>query len=217
LFAGVEHVNQSRDRRSVWDYHNCAVIVAHPDDETLWPGGTILMHPQSKWTIVTLCRKSDPDRAPKFAEALDELGATGAMGDLDDGPEQSPMPGRTVQHTIMDLLASDRFDLVLTHGLWGEYTRHLRHEETAKAVLALRETGRLNAREMWMFAYEDGGGKYLPRPQKNADVTMRLPDEIWQRKYEIITGIYRFGSDSFEATTTPRQEAFWLFKSAKKH
>ena len=45
---------------------NAAVIVAHPDDETLWTGGAILMHPEINWTVITLCRLSDPDRSPKF-------------------------------------------------------------------------------------------------------------------------------------------------------
>jgi len=30
----------------------CAVIVAHPDDETLWMGRTVLMHPECEWTII---------------------------------------------------------------------------------------------------------------------------------------------------------------------
>jgi len=31
-----------------WVFENASVIVAHPDDETLWAGGTIMMHPESK-------------------------------------------------------------------------------------------------------------------------------------------------------------------------
>jgi hypothetical protein len=34
---------------------------------------------------------------------------------------------------------------------------------------------------------------------------------IWQKKYDIITRIYGFAEDSFEAKTTPRLEAFWRF------
>jgi len=194
-------------------FYDAVVIVAHPDDETLWAGGTILMHPEIRWTIVTLCRKSDADRAPKFERALKYFNATGTMGDLDDSPEQRPLPGRKTQETILSLLPAGKFDLVITHSLWGEYTRHLRHEETAKAVLALRESGALSAKEIWMFAYEDGGGKYPPRAVKTADQFTKLSEGIWQKKYEIITGVYGFGPKSFEAKTTPREEAFWYFKS----
>jgi LmbE family N-acetylglucosaminyl deacetylase len=197
----------------MWAFKKCAVVVAHPDDETLWSGGTILMNPESEWTVVTLCRKSDPDRAPRFFRAIEKLNATGAMGDLDDGPDQRPLSRRQVQHEILQNLPSNRYDLIITHGLNGEYTRHLRHEETAQAVMALWKTDRLSAGQIWRFAYQDNGRKYLPRAVEDADMHIRLPEEIWQRKYDIITDIYGFGPGSFEAGTTPREEAFWCFKS----
>ena len=197
-----------RGHTETFNFGSCVVIVAHPDDETLWAGGIILMHPQCEWTVLTLCRKSDPDRSPRFFRALQQLNATGAMGDLDDGPQQLPLDERKTQDTIVELLASASFDLIITHGLQGEYTRHLRHEETAKAVLTLWKNEILSATELWMFAYEDGGRKYLPRPVDDPDVLVKLPEEIWRKKYEIITQTYGFTADSFEAKTTPRQEAF---------
>ena len=196
-------------------FGKCAVIVAHPDDETLWMGGIMLMHPDCQWTVVTICRKSDPDRSARFFKALREFNAGGAMGDLDDGAEQVPLSGRKVQDAILGLLQSDRFDSIFTHSLWGEYTRHLRHEETGKAVLALRRSGTLHCRKLCTFAYEDGGGKYLPRPIKNTGCLIKLTEHIWQRKYEIITNIYGFAPDTFEARTTPKQEAFWQFEGTK--
>ncbi len=199
-------------QQPITDFESCAVIVAHPDDEIMWAGGTILMHPEGKWTVVTLCRKSDPDRSVRFFKVMENLGATGVMGDLDDGPEQFPVVIREVQDKIAELLPQDRFDLIITHGLRGEYTRHLRHEETGRAVMALWETEKLSAKQIWRFAYEDGGGKYLPRPINNADIYIRLPDKIWRRKYDIITKIYGFSPDSFEGKITPRDEAFWSFK-----
>ena len=201
--------------RLTYEHTNCLVIVAHPDDETLWAGGTMLMHPDNCWTVVTLCRRSDPDRAPKFARAVEYFGAKGVMGDLSDDPQQTPLRTIDVEDAIIDLLPSDRYDLVITHGLWGEYTSHRRHEEVAKAVMALRESGRLTAQEVWMFAYEDGGRKYLPRAMADADVYVRLPQDIWETKYRIITETYGFAADSFEATTTTRDEAFWVLSKPK--
>jgi len=192
----------------MWPFKKCAVVVAHPDDETLWAGGTMLMHPESQWTVITLCRKSDPDRAPKFFRALERLSAAGAMGDLDDGPDQSPLAARDVQKAIIDLLPPGPFDLVMTHGPRGEYTRHLRHEETGKAILAIWKAGRLKAGQIWQFAYEDGDGKYLPRAVQDADLKTPLANKIWRQKYQVITEIYGFGPDSFEAKTTPHEEAF---------
>ncbi len=193
---------------------NCAVIVAHPDDETLWCGGLILLHPQVSWIVITLCRKSDPDRAPKFFNALEKLNAKGVMGDLDDGPEQRPLSENHVQKTIMELLPCYQFDLIITHSTSGEYTRHLRHEETAEAVLTLWNSNSLQARQLWSFAYEDGQKKYLPRVDRGADLQIELPYNMWQLKYKIITEVYGFSKDSFEAKTTPKEEAFWQFEAA---
>jgi hypothetical protein len=66
-----------------------------------------------------------------------------------------------------------------------------------------------------MFAYEDGGGKYLPRPVRDADVYIRLTEEIWQQKFDLITKVYGFAPDSFEAKATPREEAFWLLEAGR--
>ncbi len=188
-----------------------AVIVAHPDDETLWAGGTILTQSSWNWYVISLCRASDADRAPRFAHALSNLRAHGEMGDLDDGPEQRPLEERRVQRAILDLLPDRQYDLVLSHSPSGEYTRHRRHEEVGRAVIALWRAGRIAADELWLFAYEDGGKQYFPRPRRDASIHNVLPDPIWQRKYEIVTLTYGFPPDGFEAQTTPRAEAFWRF------
>ena len=195
---------------------SAAVIVAHPDDETLWAGGTILKNPLWKWFIITLCRASDTDRAPKFFKVLKFLGAKGDMGDLDDGPDQNPLSDKEVQKGILQLLPTTHFDLIITHDPAGEYTRHLRHEETSKAVIKLWCENKISADEIWTFAYEDGEKKYLPKPIKNAYFYYKLPSEIWRKKYQIITEIYGFNKNSFEAQTTPHAEAFWNFTDPEK-
>ena len=191
-----------------------AVIVAHPDDETLWAGGTILGWPDWEWYIISLCRKSDQERADKFYKVLKILNAQGAMGDLDDGPEQTPLSDEVVRRAILDLTPQKHFDLIITHHPKGEYTRHRRHEETGKAVIELWYAGKIVTDELWTFAYEDGEKQYYPRAVKEASIYHPIPEAIWLRKYSLITNIYGFGENGFEAQTTPKAEAFWRFTNA---
>jgi LmbE family N-acetylglucosaminyl deacetylase len=188
-----------------------AIIVAHPDDETLWAGGTILDHPDWHCFILSLCRASDKNRAPKFYNALKILRADGNMADLDDGPLQKPLDSCMIDRAILDRLPPVRYDLIISHDPHGEYTRHLRHEEVGEAVIRLWGSEKIMANELWTFAYEDGEKKYFPRPIESADIYKKLPQPVWKKKYNLITQIYGFDRDSFEALTSPRAESFWQF------
>ena len=188
-----------------------AIIVAHPDDETLWAGGTILSTPSWQWFIVCLCRGNDEDRAPRFYKALKILKSEGVMGNLDDGPDQKLLEEKEVEQKILSLIPSRHFDLIVSHNPSGEYTRHIRHEEIGKAVIKLWYTSKISAKELWTFAYEDGNRAYYPRPNLYASIYRTLTRRMRLRKYSIITDIYGFDKFSWEAETTPKAEAFWLF------
>lgn len=193
---------------------NVAIIVAHPDDETLWAGGTVLINTGWNCFILSLCRGKDADRSPKFEKTLAILNARGKMADLDDGPEQTPLSDSDIDHAILNLLPFRIFDLIITHNPVGEYTRHRRHEETGEAVIRLWHAGKIETRELWAFAYEDDNKNKFPEAVKNASLYTVLPDDIWLKKYKIITETYGFGTGGFEALTTPRAESFWQFKDA---
>lgn len=195
---------------------NAAVIVAHPDDETLWAGGTILMRTDYNWQIISLCRGDDPERSPRFFNTLEVLKAEGKMGNLDDGPEQEPLSPQEIKESILSLMPPLEYDIIITHSPDGEYTRHRRHEEIGQEVITLWKNKKLFSRQLWLFAYEDGGGEYLPRPITSADRLTKLERIIWQKKYEIITEVYNFSVNSFEAKTAPISEAFWCFDSPRK-
>ena len=204
------------DKWRVSARESVAVLVAHPDDETLWAGGTLLM--QRTWALFVLgaCRGSDLDRAPKFLRVLSQLGALGRLADLDDGPLQSPLADSTVERALLESLPSTCFDRILTHSPLGEYTRHRRHEEVARAVLRLWSRGQLQAEELWLFAYEDGNRAYQPRASADADLVNELPFAVWQQKLALLTASYGFDPASWEARVTPRREAFFVLKSASE-
>jgi hypothetical protein len=111
----------------------------------------------------------------------------------------------------MELLPLKHYDLIITHNLSGEYTRHLRHEEVSKAVIRLWLTGKIVTDELWTFAYEDNNKKYYPKAIEKATVCQQLTEKIWTKKYNIITETYGFQKNSWEAKTTPHAEAFWQF------
>jgi LmbE family N-acetylglucosaminyl deacetylase len=197
-------------------YKTVAIIVAHPDDEILWAGGTILNNPHWNLFIISLCRKNDEDRSSKFCKVLKILNSQGIMGNLDDEPEQKPLGTIEVAHHILDLLPEKHYDLIVTHSPRGEYTKHLRHEEVSKAVIMLWNDSMITANELWAFAYEDGNKKYFPRPIKKASYFETLTNEIWIRKYKLIIETYGFEKTSWEAVTTPKAEAFWVFRKTNE-
>jgi LmbE family N-acetylglucosaminyl deacetylase len=191
-----------------------AIIVAHPDDETLWAGATILQHPTWEVFILSLCRANDEDRATKFFKVLKKFKANGLIKNLDDEPEQIPLAENLVEQAIFDALPHKIFDLVITHNPNGEYTKHLRHEEVSKAVIMLWHKGKICTNELWTFAYEDGNKAYLPKAIEDAPIIYVPSRLIWQTKYEIITNIYGFSPESWEAQTTPKKESFWQFHNS---
>lgn len=193
-----------------------ALIVAHPDDETLWAGGTILNHPDWNCFIVCLSRLSDQDRSERFYNALKIMKSNGIMGDMDDGPDQLPLKDKEVEEVIIQLLPLINYDLIITHDPSGEYTRHLRHEEVSRAVISLWNENKIYTSELWTFAYEDGRKKYYPRVKRDATINQVFTKEIWVLKYSIIRDIYGFSKESWEAETTPKTEAFWRFTDSEK-
>ncbi|HKO49229.1 MAG TPA: hypothetical protein VJV79_15960 [Polyangiaceae bacterium] len=190
--------------------------MAHPDDESLWAGGALLSEKNWSPFVCSVCRGHDPDRAPKFYRVLERLGARGAMADLDDGPEQSPLADERVEQALLECLPKREFDRIITHSPIGEYTRHLRHEEVARAVLRLWSKGTLSSPELWLFAFDDDGGSRLPLAVAKADIVYELSAEVWQQKYRLITEGYGFAEVSWEARVTPRSEAFFRVTTGER-
>lgn len=186
------------------------VVVAHPDDETLWAGGFLIDNRDRDCFIISLCRKSDIDRAPKFYCAVSVLNCNGIMADLDDGSEQLPQSKELIQEMLLKLINTDaHYDLIITHSPLGEYTRHLRHEEIGAAVIDLWICDKISCSQLLLFAYNDDNGKYYPKAIENADLYNILSEDTWNQKYHIIRHIYGFSKNTWEAKTTPKAEAFW--------
>jgi len=191
-----------------------ALIVAHPGDESLWAGGTILSHPSWECFIVCLCRGNDEEHDTRFRQALKVLRTDGIMGDLNDGQDQKPLEESMIEQAILKILPAQYYDMIISHHPTVENTRHIRQKETGRAVIRLWHSGRISSAELRVFAYEHENKAYLPRPVETADIHKTLTKRIWLRKYSIITETYGNEASSFEAKTTPRAESFHSFTNS---
>jgi LmbE family N-acetylglucosaminyl deacetylase len=110
-----------------------AVIVAHPDDETLYFAGVILSDREADWTVVCVTDGDAEGRgASRALELRDACGALGvhtlrSLRFKDDPRERIPLP------ELERLLAAMDFDEVYTHGILGEYG-HAHHQDVSLAV-----------------------------------------------------------------------------------
>jgi hypothetical protein len=112
----------------------------------------------------------------------------------------------------MDVVPGRAFDLLITHHPSGEYRRHRRHEECARAVAALWSRGQLRARQLWTFAYDNERPALLCRARSNADRLVSLSPVLLRKKRSIIQQIYGFSDETWEARTLPEIEAFLCFE-----
>ena len=185
-----------------------AIIVAHPDDETIWSGGLILKNPEWQWTVLSLCRADDPDRSRRFESVSRLLGFDAFISDVDDSnPLRQIDTQRDIGSRILNFLASTCWDLCLTHGSNGEYG-HPRHKEVHGEVLRLAHDGTLECRQLWTFAYECNVQKRFCIPHSNANELVHLSDKELFEKRRIVHGEYGYGEDSFEVRSCITPESF---------
>jgi len=186
------------------------VIVAHPDDETIWAGGTLLKTKLKK-TIIALCRKNDKDRSPRFEKACKILNSNGYISDLDDSEEgyYKKISKQTVIKRILKITKKKKYDYIFTHGKNGEYN-HIRHMEVHKIVNEMLEKKLLFAKKVLFFSYKKRGKICNINP--NAYKLIKLEEPYFKMKKQLIQNIYGFEKGSFEERCCRSVEAFDIKK-----
>lgn len=204
------------------------VIVAHPDDEIIWMGGTLIrnsllnnnynslekessdfqVNTSKKWelTIISLCRKNDKERASKFFKICKILNARGFMSDLEDD-KLDEIDNNEVADRITKIIdkAGKDYDYVFTHGENGEY-RHIRHKDVNRAVKEMIEKKIILCRKLFLFAYLKKGDKCYIDPSASKFINLNKQELLIKK--ELITMIYGFDTGSFEEINCKDKEAF---------
>jgi len=190
------------------------VIAAHPDDETIWMSGTMLMFPNVEWTILSLCRKDDPDRAPKFKKVCRLYGARSLISNLEDegvmDAKESLPEIQTRIESALKKIGQNHFTYLFTHGYNGEYG-HPRHIGAHQAVNQMLRAKTLSAKQIFYFNYQRREQKNHPMvcvPNKRGNIANELPDNIFKKKKFIIEKVYGFSQSSFEYKSSAPIETF---------
>ncbi|MFH1822745.1 MAG: PIG-L family deacetylase [Patescibacteria group bacterium] len=194
------------------------VVVAHPDDETIWMSGFILKHPQMSWTIFSLCRASDPDRAPKFLRVCKQYNARAIIEDLeDDGKLNLKQTLPIIKKLILQRIKNKKFDYIFTHGFNGEYG-HPRHIGVYRVVSQLVKEQALKPKAVFYLNYtKKSRKKFAPLfAKKNSNLLLKLTNQKFAQKKKIMTDIYGFAPNNIDVNYCTNPEAFKIKLAAKQ-
>lgn len=189
------------------------VVVAHPDDETIWMGGTIFQHNNVRWTILSLCRGDDHDRAPKFRRVCRYYGAKPIIANIEDEglmtiKESIPKIIRVIKKHV----GTKNFSYIFTHGANGEYG-HPRHKGVYRAIKELDRRTYLHASNIFTFAYKPAKSlRRLADFSPSAEFRNALPETIFKKKQYIMNKLYGFRTLTPDFKSAGKVEAFNIFK-----
>lgn len=102
------------------------MIVAHPDDESLFGGGRLL---KSKWKVVCITNGNNPIRRNEFEQVMRITNSDYEIWNYPD--KRKPFSENSLIIDIKRVI--EGFDEILTHGELGEYG-HIHHIQLHKLL-----------------------------------------------------------------------------------
>jgi LmbE family N-acetylglucosaminyl deacetylase len=113
--------------------HKILFVVAHPDDESLWIGGTLKFLSDRKEVdsyVLCVTGRHHPQRNDEFQKALDIAGIKNSFVAEEDIPNRGGIPLSRLQESIntgISTMEVEDVDLVVTHSPYGDEHQHAQH------------------------------------------------------------------------------------------
>ena len=109
------------------------MIVAHPDDESLFGGEALTS--SGGWTVICVTNGTNQQRRREFIEAMSSIGVNYSMLCHFDHLDSGNFSGR-LEEQLKALLNEFQYDMVVTHNERGEYA-HPQHRAVHRIVRRL--------------------------------------------------------------------------------
>ncbi len=166
------------------------MIVAHPDDETIWGGGHLLQD-KGQYLVVCVTAGTDPIRDDELKHAMAICDAPYLMlgfPDLDTSQKQDrwDVAGPNIKATLEIIMTAKNWQAIVTHNPRGEYG-HRHHKMVSRFVTSI-VLNRLNPDHLFYFGvyyksrYREKLHQHNPLPSAIAEIkiTHMLPEYVSQ-------------------------------------
>lgn len=114
--------------------HRSLMIVAHPDDETIFAGNQLSHH---SYFIVCLTNGNNIQRAKEFMAVLEKTNNEGVILSFPDKTNKKRDSWETsevdIKKTIQNYIKKEDWNTIVTHNPQGEYG-HIHHKKTSAWV-----------------------------------------------------------------------------------
>lgn len=153
------------------------MIVAHPDDETIYGGGHLLT---GDYTVVCITCGVVDYRVEEFKEVMDKTGDNYIMlGFVDRVNVTGPISNwsdeyNDIYNALHDIITSENWDMIITHNPDGEYG-HRHHIMTSEMVTDI--TGKNN---LYYFGHWSYGGRN----------ESKISDNLYNKKMNELISVY---------------------------
>lgn len=181
-----------------WGFSNnekpkAVIVVSHPDDETIFCGGTLLYYPDWEWIIVCMTWEESSVRYLQFQKAMQYFSSLGVNiksfltlkqeDVVKEGEGRIPGELSTEQFeswkkSLINLKLNP--DIVFTHNQRGEYG-HPHH-------IALNKIVNQTYKNVWEFICP--GAKNVEQPYKDKANLVPLSKALLEKKMEVFNNCY---------------------------
>lgn len=153
------------------------LVVAHPDDESIFFGGMLSRFRHLKWTVLCLsdgnAEGRGDDRHAEFLQACKKLGVKKALhwNYSDNFPHRFPVD--LIEKRLSEI---EKPTIVFTHGIVGEYG-HAHHQDTCYVVHKYFSKQKI---PVWSAAYNSFGTDAVNLTSKEFSLKARVLLEIYR-------------------------------------